>query len=70
MADGGHFGFWPLQNSAAIFATVMGADFFSKYLKELKLSVKPYNALGGHGTSRYHPTIISLTINKKSKIIF
>ena len=28
MAAGGHFGLWLLQNSAAIFARVMGADFF------------------------------------------
>ena len=28
MAAGGHFGFWLLQNSAAIFARVMGAHFF------------------------------------------
>ena len=28
MAAGGHFGFWLLQNSAAIFAKVMGAHFF------------------------------------------
>ena len=30
--------------------------FFSKYFKELKSSVKPYYALGGHGTPRLHPT--------------
>ena len=28
MAAGGHFGFWLLTNSAAIFARVMGAKFF------------------------------------------
>ena len=28
MATGGHFGFWLLTNSAAIFARVMGAKFF------------------------------------------
>ena len=28
MAVGGHFGFWLLTNSAAIFARVMGAKFF------------------------------------------
>ena len=28
MAAGGHFGFWLLTNSAAIFARVMGANFF------------------------------------------
>ena len=29
---------------------------FSKYFEELKSSVKPYYALGGHGTPRLHPT--------------
>ena len=57
MATGGHFGFWLLQNSAAILSRVMGAHFFSKYPKELKSSVKSYYAHGGHGTPRYHPTV-------------
>ena len=35
-----------------------GSSFFSKYPKELKSSVKPNYALGGHGTPRYHPTIL------------
>ena len=56
MATGGHCGFWLLTNSAAIFARVMGANFFSKYFKELKSSVKLYYALSGHGTPRLHPT--------------
>ena len=56
MATGGHFGFWLLTNSAAILARVMGAKFFSKYLKELKSSVKPYYAFSGQGTPRLHPT--------------
>ena len=34
---------------------------FSKYFKELKSSVKPYYALGGHGTPRLHPTIYTHT---------
>ena len=46
-----------LTNSAAIFARVMGAKFFSKYFKELKSSAKPYYALSGHVTPRLHPTI-------------
>ena len=29
MAGGGHFGFWLLTNSAAIFARVMGAQFLA-----------------------------------------
>ena len=33
-----------------------GGLIFSKYFKELKSSVKPYYALGGHGTPRLHPT--------------
>ena len=33
-----------------------GGYIFSKYFKELKSSVKPYYALGGHGTPRLHPT--------------
>ena len=57
MAAGGHFGFWLLQNSAANFARVMGARFFSKYPKKLKPSTKPYYALGGHGVPRYHRTM-------------
>ena len=33
-----------------------GGKIFSKYVKELKSSVKPYYALSGHGTPRLHPT--------------
>ena len=47
-------GFGLLLNSTAICARVMD-DLFSKYLKVLKSSVKPYYALGAHGTPRYHP---------------
>ena len=55
-AIGGHFEFWLLTTSAAIFARVMRAIFFNKYLKELKSSVKPYYALSGHGNPGLHPT--------------
>ena len=55
MATGGHFGFWLLTNSAAIFARVMGANFFLNTSKSSN-QVKPYYALSGHGTPRLHPT--------------
>ena len=35
MAAGGQFGFWPLQNSTAILARVMGAHFFLNTPKSL-----------------------------------
>ena len=40
-----------------------GGYIFSKYFKELKSSVKPYYALGGHGTPRLHQTN-NLSIDK------
>ena len=69
MATGGHFGFWLLTNSAANFARVMGAKFFSKYFKELKSSVKPYYALSGHGTPDCTQLVVIL-INNCSLVLY
>ena len=46
-----------------------GSSFFSKYFKELKSTVKPYYALGGHGTPRLHPTNMSFVIFKSIQYV-
>ena len=51
MAAGGHFGFWLLR------------FYFSKYPKELKSSVKPYYALGGHGEPQISPNYIYVIVS-------
>ena len=60
MAAGGHFGFWPLLGLAHTFARGIRAQFFFKYLKVSKSTLKPSSALGGHGSphgrSKYDPT--------------
>ena len=49
MTDGGHFGFYALENSDRFFKRGVGAYFFYKYLKLPKTTIKRYLQKVGHG---------------------
>ena len=57
MTDGGHFGFYALENSARLFKRGVRAYFFYKYLKLPKTTVKRYLQNVGHGIMVLDPTI-------------
>ena len=54
--DGGHFGFYALENFARLFKRGIGAYFFYKFLKVPKTTVKPYLQKVGHGMRVLDPT--------------
>ena len=56
VTDGGHFGFYSLENSARLLKRGVGAYFFYKYLKLPKTTVKPYLHKVGHGIRVLDPT--------------
>ena len=56
VTDGGHFGFYALENYARLFKRGVGVYFFYKYLKLPKTTVKCYLQKVGHGIMVLDPT--------------
>ena len=57
VTDGGHFGFYALENSTRLFKRGVEAYFFYKYLKLPKTTVKRYLQEVGQGIMVLDPTI-------------
>ena len=66
VTDGGHFGFYALENSARLFKRGVGAYFFYKYLKLPKTTVKRYLQKVGHGIMVLDPTIPDYILTQQS----